>query len=433
MHSFECLFLKYGWPTNNCSTQLRHSTLRNHPSALAFADHVRHCIATELSFDAIAGPFSDNPLPQPLVCSPLQTVPKRGSSKRRVVMDLSYPPFSSVNSGIPSTTYLDSPFKLRLPGIDRLCEFILSKGRGCYLYKKDLQRAYRQLPIDPKDYHLLGFKFDNHLYFDTRCPFGLRSSAMICQRTTKAVIYIFTQSNFSADVYLDDFYGAEIPALAHTAFAALGILYDSLGLASSPEKDSPPATEMVCLGSLVNSEDLTLRVPDARLRELSDELHLWLSREQFTIKDLQSLLGKLSFVTACVHASRIFLSHLLNALRRFPPHAKHQPVTLEMRQDLWWWKTFLPLFNGVSVIKPAEWLFDNLRFTTDACMVRGGATCLSQCLTFAFPHFVCSAATHISALELFTIIVAVKFWAPMLQHQRFLISCDNEAAVTVIN
>ena len=48
---------------------------------------------------------------------------------------------------------------------------------------------------------------------------------MICQRTTKTVIHIFTQSGFSADVYLDDFYGAEIPALAETAFAALQSLF----------------------------------------------------------------------------------------------------------------------------------------------------------------------------------------------------------------
>ena len=174
-------FLKYGWPINYCSTQLPHSTLRNHLSALAFADHVRHYIETELSFDAIAGPFSDNPLRQPLVlCSPLQTVPKRGSSKRRVVMDLSYPPFSSVNSGIPSTTYLDSPFKLRLPGIDRLCEFILSKGRGCYF-----NSLIANCQLTPKTI-IFNFNFDNHLYFDFRCPFGLRSSAKICQRTTKA-------------------------------------------------------------------------------------------------------------------------------------------------------------------------------------------------------------------------------------------------------
>ena len=31
------------------------------------------------------------------------------------------------------------------------------------------------------------------------------------------------------------------------------------------------------------------------------------------------------------------------------------------------------------------------------------------------------------------IIVAVKFWSTALQHQRFLVSCDNEGAVTVIN
>jgi len=214
-------FLKYGWPINYCASQSPHSTMCNHPSPLAFPDHVRHYIPTELSFGAIAGPFSTNPLHKPLVCSPLQTVPKRGSSKRRVVLDLSFPPTFSVNSGIPSNTYLDSPFKLRLSGIDRLCELILAKGRGCCVYKKDLQRAYRQFPIDTKDYYLLGFTFDNHIYFDTRCPFGLRTSAMICQRTTKAVIYIFTQAGFSADVYLDDFYGAECPSLADNAFATL--------------------------------------------------------------------------------------------------------------------------------------------------------------------------------------------------------------------
>lgn len=140
------------------------------------------------------------------------------------------------------------------------------------------------------------------------------------------------------------------------AFATLQTLFDSLGLASSAEKDSPPAVEMVCFGILVNTKDLTLRVQDSQLHELSDELQLWLSRERFTIKELQSLIGKLSFVTACVHASRIFLLRLLNALRSFSSQAKHQPVTLAMRQDFLWWNTFLPLFNGVSVIKPAEWL-----------------------------------------------------------------------------
>ena len=153
-------------------------------------------------------------------------------------MDLSYPPQLSVNSGITASSYLNKPYKLRLPGIDRLCQFILHHGCGCLLYKKDLRRAYRQLPIDPKDYHLLGFTFNGRLYFDTRCPFGLRTSAMICQRTTSAVIYIFTQHGYTADVYLDDFYGAERPDRAFDAFHQLQSLFDRLGLQASPEKDS---------------------------------------------------------------------------------------------------------------------------------------------------------------------------------------------------
>ena len=104
-----------------------------------------------------------------------------------------------------------------------------------------------------------------------------------------------------------------------------------------------------------------------------------------------------------------------------------------MCKDLAWWHIFLSCFNGVSVIKPADWLLTNLRFTTDACMFRGRATCRTQCLTFSFPDIVLSAASHISVIEFFTVVVAVKFWTPFVQHQRFLVSCDNETAVTVIN
>ena len=85
----------------------------------------------------------------------LWSVPKHGPWKCRVVIDLSYPSNSSVNSGIPDSSYLNEPYKLRIPGINRLFEFILQLSKGCLSYKLDLQRAYSQIPIDPKDYYLL--------------------------------------------------------------------------------------------------------------------------------------------------------------------------------------------------------------------------------------------------------------------------------------
>ena len=263
-HQIVC-FLRYGWPINYTANYLPVSADKNHTSAITYAHHVQHYVNRELRYHAIAGPFHDNPFPQPLVYCPLQTVPKRGSSKRCVVMDLSFSPHASVNIGIPDSSYLNEPYKLRLPEIDRLCEFILQLGRSCLLYKLDLQRAYRQIP---KDYHLLGFRFNDLLYFDTCCPFGLKTSAMICQRTTKAVVHCFTQLGFLADVCLDDFYGADLPARASTAFPSLKQLLQELGLQTSPDKDSPPSTKMVCLVIDVDSDELSLSVPPFCVQEL---------------------------------------------------------------------------------------------------------------------------------------------------------------------
>ena len=70
-------FLSYGWPINYTAPTFPASTLHNHPSASNYDSHVQAYIDTELSWNAIAGPFEYPPLSNDVVCSPLQTVPKR--------------------------------------------------------------------------------------------------------------------------------------------------------------------------------------------------------------------------------------------------------------------------------------------------------------------------------------------------------------------
>ena len=92
------------------------------------------------------------------------------SGKSRVVVDLSLPVGSPANDGIPKDTYLDEPFKLCLPSIDAFLDIICALSTGCWLFKKDLTRAYRQLCIDSRDYHLLGLLHHNIIYFDIAPP-----------------------------------------------------------------------------------------------------------------------------------------------------------------------------------------------------------------------------------------------------------------------
>ena len=185
-----------------------------------------------------------------------------------MVIDLSFPHGQSVNSGISSSIYLGKPFKLRLPEIDALLDISRLKGRLCHLFKVDLSRAYRQLRVDPHDYHLLGYRHHGFLYFDIAPPFGLRSSAMMCQRTTYPLTYIYESLGYHCTNYIDDFGGAEAPEHSLAAFQALGALLAQLGLETSPDKDSPPSTCMVFLGILVKTEDMTVSVTPHGVQEL---------------------------------------------------------------------------------------------------------------------------------------------------------------------
>ena len=299
-----------------------------------------------------------------MVTSPLQIARSR-SGKPRVVLYLSFPHGSSVNSGIPSDTHLNKPFTLRLPGVDALIHIIRLKGTGCHLFKKGLSRAYRQLCIDPCDLHLLGYRHQGYPYFDLALPFGLCSSAMMCQRTTNAVTYMFRALGYDCTNSIDDFGGAETPDKSTTAFNALGDLFSSLGLQSSPNKDCPLTTSMVFLGIRLDTLAMSMSVTPERLQEL---LHCCTSALSSSISrhNLQSLLGVMSFVTSRVRPAGVFMSTLLNTLRT---HRDFRSCFLSEnnRSGLLWWCHFLPLYNGVSLIKTSPWINNPWVVSTDAC------------------------------------------------------------------
>ena len=74
-------------------------------------------------------------------------------------MDLSWPIGHSVNDGIDKDVYLGEVSVVTYPSLDNLLDIVIDLGPGCYLFKCDLSRAYRQIPICPADIGLLGFSW----------------------------------------------------------------------------------------------------------------------------------------------------------------------------------------------------------------------------------------------------------------------------------
>ena len=255
---------------------------------------------------------------------------------------------------------------------------------------------------------------------------------MMCQRTTNSVTFMFQELGYHCTNYIDDFGGAETPDKSAAAFQTLGSLLADLNLDSSCNKASPPATVMVFLGVLVNTGEMTVSVSPERIQELLSLCSSLLSVDHVSRTELQSLLGVMSYVTACVCHALAFMSTLLHTLRVHNTSAAC-PLSSDNKADLRWWCHFLPFYNSVSFIKTSPWKYDPLYLPTDACTTGAGGFFDDQYFHMPFPSSVHRFVHDINTLELLTIMAALKIWAPFLRGQRLVLQCDNQASVLAIN
>ena len=129
---------------------------------------------------------------------------------------------------------------------------------------------------------------------------------------------MYEHSGFQVINYIDDFAGAETVDKASEAFSFLGHLLKVLGVKESEDKSCAPSTEMSFLGSLFNSVKMTMEVEPDRLHKLLLLLPTWLHKWHATRKEVESLIGLLSFVAKCVRPARIFLSRMLDFMKGLP-------------------------------------------------------------------------------------------------------------------
>ena len=129
---------------------------------------------------------------------------KPDSQERRVIVDLSYPD-GGINKYIKPRTFNDRPVSHQLPTVEHA---VLAIAQVCpgdvHLAVIDLSRAYRQFPVPPTDWPLLGIYLDNQYYFDGSIPFGGRMSSFAMQSVAQFIIRALVALKIKAFMYLDD-------------------------------------------------------------------------------------------------------------------------------------------------------------------------------------------------------------------------------------
>ena len=301
--------------------------------------------------------------------------------------------------------------------------------------KRDLTKAYRQIFICVGSIHLMGYVEDGLFFFDLTLSMGLKIAAYICQRVTDAIMYIYYKRGFQGVNYLDDLGAAERAKLAQQAFVELGRILSSIGMWEAEGKASPPDSVMIFLGLLLNAESKTIEITPDRLVELRKELLHWKGKRSASIKEVQALVGKLSFAATTVQAGRLFFSRVLNFLRTLPGKGKRR-LPGEVYKDIDWWSKYMEKFDGKSIMMSSVWANLDEIWTTDACTEAAGGWCplVGQYFHAKFPKKILAhSEVFINELECLAIIVAMKKWGPLMSGRKFVVGCDNEVTVTTIN
>ena len=274
-------WIRYGWPTGRLPS-LPDPTVnfKNHKGATEHPQALKTYLKKEIRHEAVIGPYQKTPFQKKIGISPLSTRPKRDSEERRIILDLSFPLGNSVNTGIPKESYLGLQAKLSFPRVDDFSFQIYTLGPGCMMFKIDLSRYFRQLPLDPGDYSLIGYVIEGKVYFDKVLPMGMRSEPYIAQWVTNAIAYIHRQLEFFLLNYVDDFVGAEYKENIWDAYRALAKLLEDLKVDISEGKLMPPTTRLEFLGITFDSETFTMEISQQKMQEIKQELDTWLLRTE---------------------------------------------------------------------------------------------------------------------------------------------------------
>ena len=351
---------------------------------------------------------------------------KSNSSDRRIIVDLSWPIGNSVNNACKGDTYESVDFILSLPTIDHVVRAVKKFGRASYIAKLDISRAFKQVPIDPRDIDLLGL-FWGAYYIENKLVFGFRNGSALYQRLSDSIRFIMTSEGHYCLDYIDDYLIFGSKSDCQSGFDRLGCLLEELGLEVSHHKTITPSTQVICLGILVDTTNFTLSIPDKKLSEIRSIIALWKDKTYCSKTQLQSLLGSLLYISKCVRYSRCFLNRILHTLRCHSDK-KSIPLDEEFHKDIAWFSKFMVNFNGTTFFDKPDIQFETF---LDASLTGIGGVCGRDIYHHTIPLFLRNSP--IVVLEMFNILVATRLWAFNWANKNILIHCDNEAVVTILN
>ena len=416
----------------------------NHPIEEKWKEKINKVIADDVEALKKAGPF-DRPPFEYFFVSPIGAVPKKTPGAVRMIHDLSSGDEESVNGGILHEDMSLSSFGHAVRAVVKL-------GKGCFLVKLDVEAAYKQVPVRPEDWHLLGFQWQGKWYYERVLPFGLRSSCRLWELFATALHHILERLpnlKFVKIVihYVDDFlFVVKLEEDARAFLHGAERVCKLLGIPMAADKREGPSTCLTFLGIELDTIDMEARLPIPKLREIHELCERWVKEERATVRELQALHGKLRFACQVVRPGRFYLRRLIDhtTALTFQHPTKHLQKVARgvlpqgVREDIQWWVDFLPTWNGKSILYALEWVKAELiDLTTDACQTGFGGMYRSEWIAGRWSPSELQCAFIVEQLsmpflEMRSLLKAAAAWGSQWAGKKITFRCDCMPVVHAI-
>ena len=395
----------------------------------------REKILKELKLGRYMGPFASRPLDN-LRSSPIGLVPKKSPGEYRLINHLSFPPGYSVNDFIA-----DECCKVEYTSFDKAADMIAQTGRGAELAKEDIKSAFRLLPISPKDFELLGVKFEGQYYIDKCLPMGVRNAPAYFEQFSTFIEHCVKVQSGSDRVihYMDDFLcigpAKSMGVSCHRVVQALKSVCEELGIPLAQEKSEGPTTRLTFLSLELDSSLMQVRVPHDKLAKARSKISKVLSLKTTAVKEIQSLVGLLNFICRAVRPGRAFLRRLIDLTQGQTVGKRQLTLSEGARLDLQSWLLFLECFNGISVIPEECWLNNEEidLFTDSSGGIGFGGYLNGKWFNGKWSSRDVVSNNSIAWKEMVPITMAVLVWGEELRNRRIVLNTDNMSIKFVIN
>ena len=335
-----------------------------------------------------------------------------------------------------------------------------------YLRKTDMTSAFRVLCMNKRSWRWLIYKAKDprdgiYKYFVDKClPFGASISCVHYQRFSNSLKHIIEYklkkikqirsdrklSQKEITNYLDDFlFIAMAKWLCNRMIDQFIQVCAELNIPVADEKTERASMLIVFLGILINGARLLLSIPLEKQQKALNLLNDLSGKKKITIKSLQVLTGYLNFLTKAIYPGRTFTRRIYSKYANLDSKLKqhhHVNIDSEFSFDCEVWRLFLNNFREKAVCRP---MIDinkltsarEINFTSDASAgeERGMGATFNQFWLFAKweTNFIRDYKPSIEYLELLGVTAALLTWGHMIQNDRVVVFCDNQAVVSMIN